>query len=134
MAGVNSPGDLCNFSPNQRRVILKGSASDRNVGLPLRKIECPLLHDQLDSDAWMLRMKAIKEAGFDDALADRHVAGQLDQAGGAVVERCRLALQGTDGRFNLFCIGQQLLAMRCQSVSTGLSFSKRAVESHFESP
>ena len=57
-------------------------------------------------------MKAIKEAGFDDALTDRHVAGQRDQASRAVVERCRLALQGTDGRFNLLCICQQLLAMR----------------------
>ena len=51
-------------------------------------------------------MKAIKEARFDDALTDRHVARQLDQASRAVVERCRLTLQGIDGRFNLFCMGQ----------------------------
>ena len=62
-------------------------------------------------------MKAIKETGFDDALTDRHVARQLDQASRAVVECCRLALQCIDGRFNLFCMDQQLLAMRCQSVS-----------------
>jgi hypothetical protein len=79
-------------------------------------------------------MKAIKEARFDDALTDRHKARQLDYASRAVVERCRLALQGTDGRFDLFCIGQQLLAMRRQSIATGLSFSKRAVKSRLERP
>ena len=67
-AGVNSPGDLCNFSPNQFGIVIEGSAPDRNVGLAFGKIERPLLHDQLDRDAWMPRMKAIKEAGFDDAL------------------------------------------------------------------
>ena len=79
-------------------------------------------------------MKAIKEARFDDALTNRHVARQLDQTSRTVVKRCRLALQGTDGRFNLFCMGQQLPTMGCQSVSAGLSFSKRAVESRFENP
>ncbi len=78
-------------------------------------------------------MKSIEESGFDDALTDRHVARQLDQAGGAVVECCRLALQCIDGGFNLFCMDQKLLAMRRQSVP-GLSFSKRAVESRFKSP
>jgi hypothetical protein len=77
-------------------------------------------------------MKAIKEARVDDTLTDRYVARQLDQASRGIVELCRLALQGIDGRFNLFGMGQKLLAMRRQSVSTGLSFRKGAVESAFK--
>src|SRR6478736_2998485 len=87
-AGVNSPRVLRNFSSYQRRVAIEGSASDCNVCLALGKVQCPLLHDQLDRDARMPRMKAVEEAGFDDALTDRYGAGQLDQAGGAVVESC----------------------------------------------
>src|ERR1044071_6502448 len=105
MAGVNSPGDLCNFSPNQRRVIFKRSASDCNVRLAHGKIEFALLHDQLDSDAWVPRMKTIKVTRFDDALTDRDVTRQLDKAGRTVVQRCRLALQRTDGPLHLFCLG-----------------------------
>jgi hypothetical protein len=113
--------------PNQRTIAIEGSASDCNVRLALGKIECPL-HDQLDREARMPRMKAVEEAGFDDALTDHYVAGRLDQAGGAVVECCRLALQCIDGGCNVFCMDQQLLTVH------GLSFSKRAVERRFESP
>lgn len=127
VAGVDPPRDLGNFSPNQRRVVIKASAPDCNVRLTLGKIEFALLHDQLDCYAWILQMKGIKEAGINDALTYRHVARQLDQASRAPVERRRLALQCIDGRFNLLSMRQQVLAMGCQSVYPRLSFGKRAI-------
>ena len=56
------------------------------------------------------RLRAL-EAALDCSLAER-------QAGG----------------YRLTAHGQQLPTMGCQSVSAGLSFSKRAVESRFENP
>ena len=78
MACVNPPGDFGNLAPDQRIVIVKIAAADRDVSLAIRKIERSLLHDQFDADARMPQMKLIEESRFDDALADARMAGQLD--------------------------------------------------------